>query len=193
MLFAAILNKLPARRRLKEKNREAQKKYRERQKCKLQESEDKVSELTEQINALQVEKVRGRVVREAHACSRSSNLSSRTYVCPGVMVSAHGDFVDSLNGCTKGQEWCCLLPSDVCHVCAISRSAELSIRDRHEDKHAESAQVAYTCLRLHTIALFRGGYDSVAIVCDAGIPCKPQRAVGEVSHHAAAAADGGRS
>ena len=43
--------------RLKEKNREAQKKYRERQKGKLQESEDKVSELTEQINALKVEKV----------------------------------------------------------------------------------------------------------------------------------------
>ena len=43
--------------RLKEKNREAQKKYRERQKGKLQVSEDKVSELTEQINALKVEKV----------------------------------------------------------------------------------------------------------------------------------------
>ena len=44
--------------RFKEKNRTAQKRYRERQKSKLQDSEEKVAELTEQLNALKVEKVR---------------------------------------------------------------------------------------------------------------------------------------
>ena len=43
--------------RFKEKNRTAQKRYRERQKSKLQDSEEKVAELTEQLNALKVEKV----------------------------------------------------------------------------------------------------------------------------------------
>ena len=53
----------PVARRMKERNRGAQKRYRDRLKGRLQETEDTVAGMTEELNALRIERVRGQLSR----------------------------------------------------------------------------------------------------------------------------------